>query len=109
MYVTPLSAPEVKHNFNLLKTQFQMFNPDCPDCSTIVCEVNDLTYTITELSPTPTPTNTPTRTPIPTPSVTPTNTVTPTMTVTPSHTPRPTRTPTRTPTPTPTPSKSICV
>jgi hypothetical protein len=46
MYVTPLSAPEVKHNFNLLKTQFQMFNPDCPDCSTIVCEPDDFTFTI---------------------------------------------------------------
>jgi hypothetical protein len=46
MYVTPLSAPEIKHNFNLLKTQFQMFNPDCPDCSTIVCEPDDFTFTI---------------------------------------------------------------
>jgi len=46
MYVTPLSAPEVKHNFNLLKNWFVMFNPDCPDCSTIPCEINDFTYTI---------------------------------------------------------------
>ncbi len=46
MYVTPLSAPEVKHNFNLLKNQFQMFNPDCPDCTTIVCEPDDFTFTI---------------------------------------------------------------
>jgi hypothetical protein len=46
MYVVPLSAPEVKHNFNLLKDKFEMFNPDCPDCSTIVCPENDFTYVI---------------------------------------------------------------
>jgi hypothetical protein len=108
MYVSPLSAPEVKHNFLLLKNSFKMFNPDCPDCSTIVCAVDDLTYTITELSPTPTPTITVTSTPRPTPTVTPTNSVTPTMTVTPSRSGRPII-PTRTPTPTPTPTKSICV
>jgi len=48
MYVTPLSAPEVKHNFLLLKDKFEMFNPDCPDCSTTTCEVNDFTYTIND-------------------------------------------------------------
>jgi hypothetical protein len=46
MYVEPLSAPEVKHNFNLLKDTFDMFNPDCPDCDTTSCEVNDFGYTI---------------------------------------------------------------
>lgn len=46
MYVTPMTAPEVKHNFNILKNTFRMFNPDCPDCSTIPCEVNDFTYII---------------------------------------------------------------
>jgi hypothetical protein len=48
MYVTPLSAPEVKHNFNLLKNTFGMFNPDCPDCSTDVCLTDDFTYEIVE-------------------------------------------------------------
>jgi hypothetical protein len=48
MYVTPLSAPEVKHNFNLLKNKFVMFNPDCPDCSTNVCLPDDFTYEIVE-------------------------------------------------------------
>ena len=48
MYVTPLSAPEVKHNFSLLKTKFKMFNPDCPDCSTSTCEVSDFTYEIND-------------------------------------------------------------
>jgi hypothetical protein len=46
MYVTPLSAPEVKHNFDLLKDNFSMFNPNCPDCDTTFCKVNDFGYTI---------------------------------------------------------------
>ena len=46
MYVEPLSAPEVKHNFNLQVGKFDMFNPDCPDCSTLVCKTNDITYVI---------------------------------------------------------------
>jgi hypothetical protein len=46
MYVTPLSAPEVKHNFKVLKNTFRMFNPDCPDCSTAVCKLDDFTYEI---------------------------------------------------------------
>ena len=112
MYVSPLSAPEVKHNFNLLKTQFQMFNPDCPDCSTIVCETNDLTYTIVSVSPTPTVTPTVTRTPRPSITPTPTVTATPTVTVTPSVSglpPTPTRTVTPSPTPTITPTSSLCI
>ena len=48
MYVTPLSSPEIKHNFNLLKNTFEMFNPDCPDCSTDVCLTDDFTYEIVE-------------------------------------------------------------
>jgi len=44
MYVSPLSAPEVKHNFSLLKNPFIMFNPDCPDCSTDTCQIDDFTY-----------------------------------------------------------------
>jgi hypothetical protein len=43
MYITPLSAPEVKHNFLLLKNTFRMFNPDCPDCSTLECLPDDFT------------------------------------------------------------------
>jgi len=49
MYTTPLSAPEVKHNFLLLKDTFNMFNPDCPNCDTIVCGPNDFTYVIADL------------------------------------------------------------
>ena len=48
MYVNPLSAPEVKHNFNVLKNTFRMFNPDCPDCSTDVCSIDDFTYEIVD-------------------------------------------------------------
>jgi hypothetical protein len=56
MYVEPLSAPEVKHNFNLLVGKFDMFNPDCPDCSTIVCKPDDITYIISGESTTTTTT-----------------------------------------------------
>jgi hypothetical protein len=56
MYVTPLSAPEVKHNFNILKNTFRMFNPDCPDCSTEICPPDDFTYTIGDISTTTTTT-----------------------------------------------------
>lgn len=48
MYITPLSSPEVKHNFNILKNTFRMFNPDCPDCSTFVCQPSDFTYEIND-------------------------------------------------------------
>ena len=51
MYMTPLSAPEVKHNFNLLKDQFNMFNPDCPNCDTQVCVEGDITYEIVQNTP----------------------------------------------------------
>jgi hypothetical protein len=64
MYVTPLSAPEIKHNFNILKDKFRMFNPDCPDCTTEVCKVNDFTYTIVDNTTTiPVTTTTTTSTP----------------------------------------------
>jgi len=120
MYVSPLSAPEIKHNFNLLRDTFNMFNPDCPDCGEEFCPVDDFTFTINGPTPTPsvtpsvtptntvtpsvTPTNTPTNTQ--TPSITPTNTqtpsITPTNTITPSVTPTNTLTPTITPSITPT-------
>ena len=48
MYVSPLSAPEVKHNFKLNYVQFKMFNPDCPDCNTIDCLTDDFTYEIVD-------------------------------------------------------------
>jgi hypothetical protein len=46
-YTEPLSAPEVKHNFQVVKTLFKMFDPDCPVCDISTCVVNDFTYTIT--------------------------------------------------------------
>lgn len=45
-YTEPLSAPEVKHNFQIVKTPFQMFDPDCPVCDLTTCAVNDFTYTL---------------------------------------------------------------
>jgi hypothetical protein len=45
-YTQPLSSPEVKHNFSLLKNKFMMFDPDCPVCDTSTCVTNDFTYTI---------------------------------------------------------------
>ena len=51
MYMTPLSAPEVKHNFNLLKDKFNMFNPDCPNCDTQVCVEGDFDYEIVQNTP----------------------------------------------------------
>ena len=54
MYVTPLSAPEVKHNFLLLKDKFDMFNPDCPNCNPVItCLPNDFTYSYTATPVTP--------------------------------------------------------
>jgi hypothetical protein len=46
MYVEPLTAPEVKHNFKLLVNKFKMFDPDCPDCDATFCEINDFGYII---------------------------------------------------------------
>jgi hypothetical protein len=43
-YTEPLSSPEVKHNFKILKDKFRMFNPDCPTCDTSKCVVNDFNY-----------------------------------------------------------------
>jgi hypothetical protein len=43
MYVSPLSAPEVKHNFSILKPTFNLFDPDCPNCDPS-CDINDFTY-----------------------------------------------------------------
>jgi hypothetical protein len=105
-YVEPLSAPEIKHNFDLRVVQFQMFNPDCPDCQVSACTPNDFTFVIAQPTPTPTPTVTRTPTPTPTNTVTTTTTetVTPTISDTPTVTPTNTQTPTVTPTNTQTPT-----
>jgi hypothetical protein len=66
-YVDNLDSSKIRHNFNILKTKFSMFDPSCPSC-----------YVEPVPSLTPTPTQTPT--------VTPTNTVTPTPTITPTAT-----------------------
>jgi hypothetical protein len=88
MYVEPLNASQVKHNFKILKNRYGLLNPDCPNCAIIVpsndltyelipdndltyvlIPDNDLTYELIQATPTPTPTFTPT--PTITPTVTP--------------------------------------
>jgi len=132
MYVEPLNASQVKHNFRILKNRYTLLNPECPDCSIIIpnsdleylplpCDdleflplpcndlnilplpCNDLGYDLIPC-PTVTPTQTPTETPTKTPTETPTNTPTETPTNTPTETPTntPTETPTNTPSETPT-------
>jgi hypothetical protein len=34
MYVEPLNAAEIVHNFDILKNKFEMFDPRCPNCNT---------------------------------------------------------------------------
>ncbi len=123
MYVEPLNASQVKHNFKILKHRYGLLNPDCPNCAIVVpgndltyelipdndltyvlIPDNDLTYELIEATPTPTPTFTPTPTLTPTNTVTPTNTETVTPTVTPTNTTTPTVTTTQTATQTATPS-----
>jgi hypothetical protein len=128
MYLEPLNASQIKHNYRILKDRYNLLSLDCPNCR-IVIPTNDLIYISVPCNdlgyelyvcPTPTPTVTSTVTPsnTETPTQTPTNTETPTNTptqtqtpsVTPSLTPTQTptetatQTPTETPTQTPTPS-----
>lgn len=116
MYVEPLDASEVKHNFRVLKNKYDLLDPDCPDCFVFIAPTPSPTATVTQTpsktptnTPTATPTNTPTptqtitdtptQTPTETPTNTPTNTVTPTVTTTNTNTPTTTKTPTPTSTP----------
>jgi len=102
MYVEPLNASQVWHNFKLLKDRYKLLNPKCPDCFVI----------LPSATPTPTNTETPTNTVTPTQTETPTPTQTPTLTETPTNTPTetetstPTATPTNTETPTTTPTNT---
>jgi hypothetical protein len=97
MYVEPLGAAQVQHNYRILKDKFNLFNFNCPVSA---CIVDEGDFSVT-LVPAPTPTVTPT------PSVTSTNTPTPsvTPTITPTASVTPTTTPTNTPTPTVTPTE----
>jgi hypothetical protein len=115
MYVEPLGAAQVQHNYRILKDKFDLFNFNCPSCPSPT-PTPTITPTVTPTNtktPTPTVTPTNTKTPTPTVTVTPTNTVTPTLTVTPTNTvtPTPTVTPTNTVTPTvtltPTPTSQV--
>jgi hypothetical protein len=119
MYTEPLNASQIAHNFRVLKTRYDLLDPNCPDCR-IVVPANDLTYLAFPCNdlyyevfdcPTPTPTVTSTITPTVTvtPTITPTSTVTPTITETPTQTPTntPTVTVTETPTQTPTITSTV--
>ena len=133
MYLEPLNASQIKHNFRILKNRYGLLDPDCPNCRIVIpnndlyyvtLPCNDLIYlslpcndlgyelyncptpTITPTNTTtPTPTNT--ETPTETPTNTPTNTETPTET--PTNTPTNTETPTNTPTETQTPTPSVTI
>ena len=67
MYVEPLDASEIRHNFKLLKDRYQLLDPNCVDCNPVPpqpptecdIEISLLPY----FTPTPTQTNTPTVTP----------------------------------------------
>jgi len=48
-YTQPISSPEVKHNFKILKDKFNMFDPDCPVCDTSTCSPNDFNYVISNV------------------------------------------------------------
>jgi len=77
-YNKPLSVPEIQHNSRILSSDYELFNPFCPNCPPAAF-------------PTPTPTPSPTTTATPTPTVTPTTTTTPTTT--PTNTPTPSSSP----------------
>jgi hypothetical protein len=102
MYVEPLNASQVQHNFKLLKTRYGLLDPKCPDCFVILPSPTPTS----SVTPTPTNTETPTQTPSQTASVTPTASVGQTPTATETQTPTPTITPTNTETPTQTPSQT---
>jgi hypothetical protein len=131
MYVEPLNASQVKHNFRILKNRYTLLNPECPDC-VIIIPSNDLEYLplpcddlellplpcddlellplpCDDLELLPLPCNDLEYDLIPCPTVTPTNTPTETPTETPTNTPTetPTNTPTNTETPTITPTQTI--
>jgi hypothetical protein len=103
MYVEPLDASEVKHNFRILKNKYDLLDPDCPDCFVFIEPTPSPTATVTQ-TPSKTPTNTPSVTPTNTQTETGTNTPTPTNTETPTNTPTNTQTNTQTQTETNTPT-----
>lgn len=69
MYVDPLTAPEIKHNFKILKDKFSMFDPDCPDCNPIECKTNDFYFPVCDIDYEVISGTTPNLTPTPTPTI----------------------------------------
>ena len=78
MYVEPLGAAQVQHNYRILKDKFNLFNFNCPNNSCIVDDGDFTVILIPNTTPTPTPSVTPSITP--TPSIGPPTTPTPTPT-----------------------------
>ena len=133
MYTEPLNASQIKHNFKILKSKYNLLDPFCLNCNPVrpgddscyyYITTETYVYLLTENleflveetnfctpTPTPTPTNTPGLTPssTPTPTITPSITPSVTVTNTPGASPTPTPsvtqtiTPSITPTITPTP------
>ena len=70
-YVKPMTADEVKHNYKLNKTRYNLFDWDCPNCAVIVPECN-LSAVVYEYTTTTTtiPTTTTTTVPITTTTTT---------------------------------------
>ena len=68
MYIEPLDASEIRHNFKLLKDRYQLLDPNCVDCNPIppqppiVCDIQILLLPCITQTPTSTPTPTPTPT-----------------------------------------------
>jgi len=48
-YIKPMTADEVKHNYKLNKSRYNLFDWDCPDCTVIVpeCDLSAVVYEYT--------------------------------------------------------------
>ena len=70
-YIKPMTADEVKHNYKLNKTRYNLFDWDCPDCTVIVpeCDLSAVVYEYTTTTTT-IPTTTTTTLPITTTTTT---------------------------------------
>jgi len=108
MYIEPLDASEIRHNFNLLKDRFQLLDFYCIDCNPTPIVPPTECDIVISIIPNPTPTMTPTVTPTEMMNITPTQTSNPTNTptISPSQTPTQTNTPTLSPTVTQTPTQT---
>jgi hypothetical protein len=70
-YIKPMTADEVKHNYKLNKTRYNLFDWDCPNCDVLVpeCDLSAVVYEYTTTTTT-IPTTTTTTVPITTTTTT---------------------------------------